>query len=40
MDRTRTTTTFAPDTGAAVEELMRRRGLGRSAAVNELIPLR
>jgi hypothetical protein len=33
----RTTITLASDVNAAVEEVMRRRGVGRSEAVNELI---
>ena len=33
----RTTITFEPDTAAAVEALRRERGVGVSAAVNELI---
>lgn len=33
----RTTVTFEPDAAAAVEALRRERGLGVSAAVNELV---
>lgn len=33
----RTTITLADDTNAAVEEVMRRRKVGRSEAVNELV---
>jgi len=33
----RTTVTFDPDTAAAVDELRRERGVGVSAAVNELL---
>jgi len=33
----RTTIEFDPDTGKAVEQLRRERGLGASQAVNELI---
>jgi len=33
----RTTITFDPDTAAAVERLRRERGIGVSAAVNELV---
>lgn len=33
----RTTVTFDPDTAAAVEALRRERGVGVSAAVNELV---
>lgn len=33
----RTTVTFEPDTAAVVEQVRRERGVGVSAAVNELI---
>lgn len=33
----RTTVTFEPDTAAAIEQLRRERGVGVSAAVNELL---